>query len=936
MKKLYTLIIAISSVIISIFMCIFLFKPLIDSGKLIDVTFDKNLNIYNLNYINRTGEYQILKVDENGSVKKSKKLDQPSSLVSYDKIGVDNSGNIIIKMTEKSEEIDNGARSIKNEKILLYDTDMNFSKELVNVDFSSRGSLPKEAFIFDYQIVGNKVSIFCRDGNNYEILGVNTSESSAPITEQKFSIIPDANVSADEKWISDMLVSSEGRVVYCNYRGEIYLSDKGVFKNITKSISENEIIPKVFSIDENDNIYFTDALNMNFYQINLKSLMGDTLYGRDSVVNAKKNISFNDIKHVTYVNDGTFYGMLETTSNTQYVSFGGNENCINRFKGNNIIIKVLVFIVTSVVLFFLVYGIARLIIYIKNLKSLSIKVIVKFLPVYVLAMGIACIVLIYTIVNEHTDDIALDQINNSKLIADTIDGDMFKTINTNGKYYTDEFLNISDQIEAGYKKSEQFSNVMPDVVIAYVVKDGVIYSNYIKAENNTFYIKDIEINFGNLTSSIYPIEYNLNKKLVEQYYSVWDNINSGNDNLSLLVSDYISEWVSGITPVYDSSGKAVGFIESKVDKWQYQDLFFYQVISIVLSVFIFITALIVVYFVFILKRSLSPLKEINKCVREIGEGKWNTKVNITSKDELADIGKGFNIMTDKINQYVSSFVSLSQEYLKFVPSGLFKLLGKSKISEISLGDRGVNKISILSVNFDVKEENYLTFSGIDDYFQGINQKYARLFDMVKANNGVVEKFDAFGMTVIFPDNAFDAVSASMQFVDQLTEKSAKNNFRIGLGTANATVGVMGNNSRMSITVMSEELMLMEYVSGCLSKMKISHFAMQSMIDEIQNNSGFNNYRFVGQIKHPKQDKPIKIYEFINAHNLYERKLYLGTKSLFERAVNDYIEGNLAEARKTFSSILKINESDKMAMYYLGICDKLDYKTTLNWKGYILD
>ena len=35
------------------------------------------------------------------------------------------------------------------------------------------------------------------------------------------------------------------------------------------------------------------------------------------------------------------------------------------------------------------------------------------------------------------------------------------------------------------------------------------------------------------------------------------------------------------------------------------------------------------------------------------------------------------------------------------------------------------------------------------------------------------------MTVIFSDNAFDAVSASMQFVDQLTENSAKNNFRIG-------------------------------------------------------------------------------------------------------------------------------------------------------------
>lgn len=935
MKRLYTLIIAISSIVVSLLMCIFLFKPLIDTGKVIDVAFDKDLNIYNLKYIIETGEYQVSRADKDGNIKVSKKLDGVSGLISYDKIGADSSGNILIKKTEKSEEINNGVRPIKNEKILMYDMDMNFIRELASVDFSDRASLPEEAFIFDYQVIGNKVSIFCRDGNNYEILGVNTSESSTPITEQKFSIVPDVNVSFNEKWVSNMLVSSEGRVMYCNYRGEVYLSDKGVFKNITSSISKNEIIPKNFSIDANDNIYFTDALNMDFYQINLESLMGDTLYNKSSIINTKENISFDDIKHAVYAYDGVFYGILKTADNNQYVSFGESENYINGFKGNNIMLKILIFTLTSVILFFLAYGIIKLVIYIKERKSLTTKIIVEFLPVYILVMGISCVILIYTIVNEHTDDVALDQINNSKLVADEIDGNIFKTINTNSKYYTDEFFEVSDQIDSGYRKSAYSGNVMPDVIISYVVRDGVIYRNYLTAENNTFYIKDIELNFGNITSSIYPIEYNLNQELVKQYYSIWDDINnSGGEDLSLVVSDYISEWVSGFSPVYDSSGKAVGFIESKVDKWQYQDLFFYQVLSVVLAVFILITILIIIYFIFILKHSLYPLKEINNCVREIGNGKWNTKVNITSKDELADIGKGFNIMTDKINQYVSNFVSLSQEYLKFVPSGLFKLLGKSKISEINLDDRGVKKISILSVSFDVKEENYLTFSGIDDYFQKINQKYIRLFDTVKANNGVVEKFDAFGMTVIFPDNAFDAVSASMQFVDQLTETSAKNSFRIALGTAEATIGVMGNSSRMSITVMSEELIIMEYISGCLSKMKISHFAMQSMIDEIQSNSGFSNYRFIGQLKHPKKDKPIKVYEFINANNLYEKKLYLGTKSLFERAVNDYIEGNLAEARKTFSSILKINESDEMAMYYLGICDELDYKTTLDWRGYI--
>ena len=71
-RKLYTLIIAVSSIVVSIFMCIFLFKPLIDTGKLIDVAFDKNLNIYNLKYIGRTGEYQILRINKDGNIKESK------------------------------------------------------------------------------------------------------------------------------------------------------------------------------------------------------------------------------------------------------------------------------------------------------------------------------------------------------------------------------------------------------------------------------------------------------------------------------------------------------------------------------------------------------------------------------------------------------------------------------------------------------------------------------------------------------------------------------------------------------------------------------------------------------------------------------------------------------------------------------------------------
>ena len=43
-------------------------------------------------------------------------------------------------------------------------------------------------------------------------------------------------------------------------------------------------------------------------------------------------------------------------------------------------------------------------------------------------------------------------------------------------------------------------------------------------------------------------------------------------------------------------------------------------------------------------------------------------------------------MTERLNQYISGMVRLNNEYIKFIPRELFRLIGKNSVTDLSLGD----------------------------------------------------------------------------------------------------------------------------------------------------------------------------------------------------------------------------------------------------------
>lgn len=940
MSKKYIVVSVTISIIISVLMCISVFNKKTDLENIVDTSVDKNFNIYELNYNTQTEKFRLIKADKHGHIKAYEDFDSvgENKEINYDQIEVDGYGNIFVKVTEINNTVEKNLRPILKEKVLMYDNNLNFIREIVSVDFSNRSDTVEKTYIFNYQVMNNKIKIFCRDGNNYEILSANIDEDQPLEIEHKFTIIPDISSMENVKWVSDIMVSSTGKIVYSDYVGRLYISDGDGFKHINDIVSDNKIFSSAFSLDSDDNLYFTDIINMDYYQLNLGNLNINKLYNKDSIINAKKNIRFADSTYVNYVEDGEFYGMLRTSDNTQYISFGKTETYIDRLVGNDIHFKILFILISSAILFLIILGIIKVILKLKSRAFLTLKIMLRFLPAYMISMGALFVILIYMLIERNSSILLVGQATNAKIAEENINGDLFKKINSNESYLSDEFDNVRKQIDRAYKRAYEYSTPKLDYIMSYVENNGVLFRNFMIGDSQDFFASDEQVNFLNRASSIVPIDYSLDEDTVSRYYSLWDVIKSGKtpstSDLSFIVNDNHGEWLVSCEPIYDSEGQAVGFIGSSINKWESQDVFFYKTVGFVTIAFSVTVIITFVYFIVVLKFAFLPLKELDKGVKKIGEGKWDTKVNIKSRDEFAEIGNGFNMMTDRINRYVSSYAELNQIYFKFVPSGLIKLLGKTDILGINLDDRNHELVSVLTIKFDVKKENYLTIENMNDYFQRTNQKYMMLFDTVRENNGIIEKFDAFGMTVLFLGNPFHAVTASIQFVEQLSLDDFKNSFRIALGVADATIGVMGDNSRISISIISEEHLLMDYVCDFLDKVKVKHFALQSMIDAIEDDSISDIYRFIGQVKHPLRNKPVKIYEFIDNNILNKKKLYIELKPLFEQGVNNYINGDFFKARRIFSEVLSLNESDSMAMYYLGLCDNLNYQMIKDWKGYL--
>ena len=208
----------------------------------------------------------------------------------------------------------------------------------------------------------------------------------------------------------------------------------------------------------------------------------------------------------------------------------------------------------------------------------------------------------------------------------------------------------------------------------------------------------------------------------------------------------------------------------------------------------------------------APVLRLTSATRRIGEGDFDVRVDIRSRDEIGDLGTAFNGMAEGL--------ALKERYRGV----LDKVVAPEVAAELLAGDiRLGGEAREVTVLFgDIRGFTALTGAMEPEHvIEMLNEYMAVLAAEVDRAGGVVDKFVGdeimaiFGAPVSHGDDADRAVSAARAMQERMAELNADRDARgepvlglgIGINTGRAVAGNMGSPDRLNYTVLGRSVNL---------------------------------------------------------------------------------------------------------------------------------
>lgn len=909
-----------------------------------DYVFDDSGNLYILNK-DEYGNNQLTKTDEQGEIvyQKSLKTEEDGLKYKYSQMDVDFEGNIIVLVygiLELKDENNTTVNNYKLEKISVYNNVGEYVKDLAVIDWSQSNESITEPYIFKFQVTRSQVNFFTCKDKSWEQYQTEVDSTEQPELIQKFKLVSSQNSTGDQNWITNnsMAVTSDNRICYQSRDGYVYIMDTNKqfqlidkFNYPTSSMSVD--------VDESDNVYVLDSISGCLFSYNPIKDSFYQIYNVNNNLIEGTNILLCDVFDVEVNNfSGKQNFCARTKDGKSYVRFGDEYQIISEIK-QSFFPSVALDAFVIAVIFFCVFAVIRLLVHLASKRlPLIIKIFLLFIPAFLISIALLLAVGYHQIYNDYREVKLTSQSSVANYLADRMDSDEISKM-TFSSYNGDSYNKMEEYFkeEVNYMASQYKDSI--DYINMYVVRDDIIYMfkrfNVSKKYSGNPYRSAWDSDF---VYTVFPQErlsgdqqlYNLllDMKYSSNPVSVFDSDISVYDRI---ISDTDGEWVGIVYPIKTSSGEVIGLMENLFNTDGYIDVF-QNTLFIILLLALVITVIVFFYLLLVLKITFQPLKRLQKCVTSIGNGVWDVKVKVTTHDEIGDVGTAFNLMCDRINKYISSMIALNKTSLRFLPKDLFQIMGKNKITDVSLYDMVEKECHTLLADFYYGEGNYGPENvSQKKYFDKMNNNFNAIYKIVSRNRGIIESYDGRGMLVIFPNKAEDAMNTALQLRDTFSSEEKFGKLRVVIGTGNMLIGVAGNEARCSMTVLSDTVLVSYYINGQMDKIGIKSVITQQMINKLSNKTNLK-YRYIGKSRRLFKNDTINIYEIIDVKDVHVRNLYISTKALFEFGVKSYINADFYNARRSFLNVLGINEDDKVATYYLMLCNENENIKRENWEG----
>lgn len=428
---------------------------------------------------------------------------------------------------------------------------------------------------------------------------------------------------------------------------------------------------------------------------------------------------------------------------------------------------------------------------------------------------------------------------------------------------------LQDKLQEHEHRFTQFLEAMPVGVVVLDIKGKPYYVNQKAQElfgkqfipNNTSQqFSDIYLIYKTGTNEDYPPE---DLPMIRAL----SGENATADNLEIHRDDQIIPIEIRATPIYDNQGNIVYSINTFFD---------------------------------ITERKKAEA-ERQKFIEELFELNCNLELALEAESKLTNAAK------------------------RFVPNEFLSFLGYQSIGDVKLGDAVQQEMSILFSDirsFTTISENMTP----EDNFKFINAYLSCMEPAIIENHGFIDKYIGDEIMALFSGAADNAVKAGITMLqllaqyNQLRTKSGHMPIKIGIGinTGSLMLGIVGGQSRMDSTVISDAVNLASRLENLTKKYETSLLISHHTLACLQNPTHYN-IRLIERLKVKGKSQPVAVFEVFDGDPVNIRQAKLDTKMIFEEGLFFYYRQSFQEAGYIFQDILKINPWDKVTQIYLERC-----------------
>jgi len=324
---------------------------------------------------------------------------------------------------------------------------------------------------------------------------------------------------------------------------------------------------------------------------------------------------------------------------------------------------------------------------------------------------------------------------------------------------------------------------------------------------------------------------------------------------------------------------------------------------------------------------VKQLSSVASAMSAIASGNRTERVRYKARDELGIVSLGLNGMAEELQNQFDRITTLNESSIRFVPVQFMEHLGVSDITKLKLGDSVQQDITVLF--FDIR---YFSINSemmtARENFEFINKILGIAGPIIRKHSGFVDKFIGDAVMALFV-NGMDAVKAGIELYQTLVVDKDTNvkigidEIRIGIGihTGSVMMGIVGENERISSTVISANVNLASRVEGLSKQTGSGLLITRETLNKLAGHEDKFAYRFIGMVQAAGVNEVIGLFDMLDALSPRNKKYRLATKTIFESGVRKFHMKDYAAAIQRFQKVVAADPEDICAINHLEVAHK---------------